>query len=131
MTDVTSDPHPLCLALSDIHRLLALTASPATRSAHRRTQKKLDFYIASAAAWMRGDWQELIAQVDKMVERELLEVETDELFVTDAPPPSMTEPEERSGRRIEELDAPGSNPLPVSSITEIIDDESEAARLDP
>jgi hypothetical protein len=109
-----------------------LTASPTTRTAHRRIQKKLEFYVASAAAWTRIDWQQAVAQVDKMIERELLEAETDDSFAADAPPLSRTEPEEPAGRRrIQELDADVGGSLPLSSITEIIDDDAETARLDP
>lgn len=131
VTDAAPVPPHLCHALSDIHRLLTLTASPTTRSAHRRTQKKLEFYIAGAAAWSRADWQLLDTQIDKMVDRELNESEMDESLVADAPPLSGTLLNERPGRQIEELNTDVGGPLPVSSVTEIVDSDGETARLNP
>lgn len=148
LADAAPPPHPLILALSDLHRLLTQTASPSTRAAHRRAHKKLEFFSACVGLWERDEWLALAEQVDKTVRRELLEQTGDvdddetEAFVASAPtlprvaaahggqePPRPA----AAARKIEVLggDDGDDAPLAPAFITEIEEDTAAAARLDP
>lgn len=120
-----SPPPPnILLALSDLHLLLFQTASASTKSAHKRIAKKVEFFIGSAGAWERGDWESVQEETRRVLEKEKeerAEQGNDEEVAFKA---DEARGEGRGeGRKIEVLEERQEESLPVSSITEILEDE--------
>lgn len=118
-----SPPPPnLLLALSDLHLLLFQTASASTKSAHKRIAKKVEFFIGSAGVWERGDWESVQEETRRVLEKEKEDEQGNDeevAFKTD----EAVDEGRGEGRKIKVLEQRQEESLPVSSITEILEDE--------